>query len=323
MSRGLLAPRRAPGGARAALLVTLSFMCALGGCHGSDRVPEPAASHEAGGAAPSALDAASTAYDGSTPPLKIPPAAVDAVVNPMHLPAYTGPTGTVEGTVLVRGPEAPLTPGLDVHACPAALDTYGHLFRAGAPRGDGARPLADAIVVVMGYSGFYLPDRREAEEVTIGPRCGYPLRAIAVTFGVPIRIANESRVPFAPYLEGAPVFAVNIAPPERQGPPVTLLPFRADHYSLRDQLQSFVSGDVYVLRQPLHAVTDTAGRFRIEDVPAQKLQVAAQSSAFAGADAKTVDVPAGGVADVELTLTYAPRDAGPTRPPEGPRHRGP
>jgi hypothetical protein len=321
MSPRRRALRRARGGVGAVDAVTLALACALGACHGGDPAPEPTTARDDGGAAV-AVDAASTAPDGSAP-MHVPPAAIDAVVNPMHLPAYAGATGTVEGTVLVRGPDAPLTAGIDVHACPAALDTYGHLFRTGPARGDGARPLADAIVVVTGYGGFYLPETREAEEVTIGRRCGYPHRAIAVTFGVPIHIANDSRIPFAPYLEGAPVFAVNIAPPEQKGPPVTLLPFRADHYSLRDQLQPFVSGDVYVLRQPLHAVSDEAGRFRIDGVPAQKLKVAAQSSAFSGADVKPIDVPAGGVADVELVLTYAPADAGPTRPPEGPRRRGP
>ena len=65
------------------------------------------------------------------------------------------------------------------------------------------------------------------------------------------------------------------------------------------------------------------GIFRIEGVPAQKLQVAAQISVFAGADVKPVDVPAAGVASVELVLTYAPGAAGATRPPEGPRHRAP
>ena len=194
-----------------------------------------------------------------------------------------------------------------------------------APRARTARvPLSDAIVVVTGYRGFYVPDPRGSEDVSIGRRCGYPLRAIAVTFGGADPHLQRVAHPVRSVPRGArPVFAVNIAPPERQGPPVTLLPFRADHYALRDQLQPFVSGDVYVLRQPLHAVTDADGRFRIEGVPAQKLQVGAQLAAFAGADVAPVDVPAGGVAEVELVLTYAPGDAGATRPPEVPRHRAP
>jgi hypothetical protein len=324
MSPRLLAPLRGRGGAGAGVSIALALAGGLGACHDGDKAAPGGATtvKVLDAAAPTRVAAAEPAPDGSAP-MHIPPASIEAVVNPMHLPTYAGPTGTLEGTVWVRGPAAPLTPGLDVHSCPAALDTYGHLFREGPARADGARPLADAIVVVTGYSGFYLPDHREAELVSIGRRCGYPRRAIAVTFGVPIRIANESRIPFAPYLEGAPVFAVNIAAPEQHGPPITLLPFRADHYALRDQLQPFVSGDVYVLRQPLHAVSDDGGRFRIEGVPAQKLQVAAQSSVFAGADLKAVDVPAGRVADVELVLTYAPVDAGTTRPPEAPRRRAP
>src|SRR5580658_2813912 len=46
--------------------------------------------------------------------LPTPSANVDALVNPSHLPAYDGPTGSVEGTVFVRGPEAPDLPALDV-----------------------------------------------------------------------------------------------------------------------------------------------------------------------------------------------------------------
>src|SRR5260370_33975029 len=88
--------------------------------------------------------------------LAVPSASVVAVVNPEALPVSDGPTGIVEGTVLVRGPDAPPLPNLDVAACPAALDTYGKLFRAGPPRDDGLRPLADAVVAVTGYAGHYV-----------------------------------------------------------------------------------------------------------------------------------------------------------------------
>ena len=65
--------------------------------------------------------------------LPIPSASVAAAVNPGDLPVYSGPTGIVEGTILVRGPDSPDVPDLNVHNCPAALDTYGKLFRAGPP----------------------------------------------------------------------------------------------------------------------------------------------------------------------------------------------
>src|SRR5271166_6078948 len=77
--------------------------------------------------------AATQAPRPTAPPnaLPIPSASVAAAVNPANLPVYDGPTGIVEGTVAVRGPDAPDVPNLNVHNCPAALDTYGKLFRSG------------------------------------------------------------------------------------------------------------------------------------------------------------------------------------------------
>src|SRR5579862_3686583 len=78
---------------------------------------------------------------GPDPRSPIPKALVDAVVNPEHLPAYSGPTGSIEGTILVVGPPAPDVK-VDVSPCPAALDTYGKLFREGTPAApNGPRPL--------------------------------------------------------------------------------------------------------------------------------------------------------------------------------------
>jgi hypothetical protein len=239
----------------------------------------------------------------------------------MNLQPYAGPTGSVEGMVLVQGPDAPDVPNLDVRACPAALDTYGKLFRAGSRRSDGARPLADAIVVVTGYSG-YLPAKNEAERVTIGTSCVYPSRSIALTFGQRLEIANDSRVPFAPYLEGNPQLTVMVAPPQQRGEPVKIFPARADFFPLRDQLQKFVRGDVYVLRQPLHAVTDMQGHFRIDGVPTGRIAIGAVLAAVLGEAGKDVDVRSGAVEKVELMLTYAPGDASTPRLPEAP-HRAP
>jgi hypothetical protein len=262
------------------------------------------------------VGAAASATAESPNPPGMPSAMIAAVVNPMHLPAYSGPTGVVEGTVLVRGPDAPDVPNLDVRSCPAALDTYGKLFRAGPRRADGARPLADAIVVVTGYSGFYLPERSTAERVTIGARCGYPTRSIALTFGQRLEIANDSTLAFAPYLEGVPQLTVLVAPPQQRGEPAKIFAPRSDYYVLRDQMQKFVRGDVYVLRQPLHSVSDIDGRFRIEGVPAGKLAIGAQLAALPGQATKDVDVRANVVQEVEMVLTYAPQDGGAPRAPE-------
>jgi hypothetical protein len=288
----------------------LAAVCGIVGCRAGGSATAGAPDHEAG-ILPSIASSPNA--------LGLPVAAVAAVVNPMNLKPYVGPTGSIEGTVLVSGPDAPNVPDLDVRACPAALDTYGKLFRAGPRRSDGARPLADAIVVVTGYGG-YVPESNEAERIVIGANCAYPSRSIALTFGQRLDISNDSTLPFAPYLEGAPQLTVMVAPPQQRGEPVKLFPARADFYPLRDQLQKYVRGDVYVLRQPLHAVTDTDGHFRIDGVPTGRVKVGALLGAVLGQSGKEVEVPSGAAARVELMLTYAPADAStPASPGTHPR----
>jgi len=241
--------------------------------------------------------------------LPTPSASVAAVVNPENLPIYDGPTGIVEGTVLVRGPEAPQVPDLNVRNCPAALDTYGRLFRAGPPRPDGLKPLADAIIVITGYAGYYLPEGDPAHRVAIGANCGYRQRTIDLTFGQRLEVVNDSTIPFAPYLDDVFSPAVMMAPPQQHGDPVKIYPPRPGHYHLVDQLQPFVAADLYVLRQPLHAVTGLDGHFRIEGVPAASLKIAADAP-YVGSTQRDVQVRPNIVENVELVLTYAPSDAG-------------
>jgi hypothetical protein len=285
---------------RATLVGAMAIVVGVG-CH---RVGEPA-----GGDA----GAAAQAPRPTAPPnaLPIPSASVAAAVNPSNLPVYDGPTGVVEGTILVRGPDAPDTPDLNVHNCPAALDTYGKVFRAGPARADGTRPLADAVVVVTGYAGGYLPARDEVKHVTIGTNCGYPTRTITMTYGQRLDVANDSKFPFGPYLDGVTQVTVRIAPPGQHGDPVKISPPRPGHYALMDQLQPFVREDVYVLLQPLHAVSDLGGHFRIEGVPVGKLKVAAQLGAIGAHSVADVEVHANVVENVDLTLAYVPKDAGP------------
>ncbi len=316
-------PPRVHGGICAGMLALAA--CGVAACR-NDSAPSSASTglnRDSGGLTASL--SSQTPADAGSEPVRLPRATIDAVTNPMHLPAYSGPTGSVEGVVLVAGPEAPEVAGLDVHACPAALDTYHKLFRAGLARADGARPLADAIVVITGYSGFYLPEKEEVAKVTITARCGYPLRTIAMTFGQRLEIMNDSTIAFAPYLEGVPEFTILIAPPLRRGQPVAVLPTRADHFALRDQLQSFVRGDVYVLRQPLHAVSGLDGKFRIDGVPAGSLKVGAQSPTFPGATVAEVAIPTNGTVSLDLMLRYAPEGApaASTGRSSAPAHAGP
>jgi len=302
---------------RTALTCIAASACALVGatlgCRSS--ASSAAGENDAGSAGAVATPEASAPPALSKPPnaLPIPSSDVDALVNPGHLPAYDGPTGSVEGTVLVSGPAPPDVPEIDVKSCPAALDTYGKLFRAGPPRADGLRPVADAVVVVTGYSDFFIPAKGDAERVVIGANCGYSERTIAMTFGQRLEIANDSKIAFAPVLSGAPRAAIMIAPPLENGDPVKLYPPRPGHYMLGDQIQPFVNEVVLVLRQPLHAITDRAGHYRIDGVPIGKLKVGTQLEAIHGESQKGVDVRANVVEQVSFVLPYDtgnPADSG-------------
>jgi hypothetical protein len=290
------------------IAISVGAVAALAGCigcqSGPDSTPPLATSTRPveGGASPaSSADAASTAS------FPIPRAGVDGVLNPAGLPAYDGPTGSVEGTVTVQGPPAPDV-AANVSRCPAALDTYGKLFRSGSPASpDGPRPLADAVVVVTGYTGFYVKEKDDPVRVTIGPRCAYPSRTIALTYGQRLEISNGTGLLFAPLLEQGNSPAVMVAPPHENGEAVKIYPTKAGYFALTDQLQLFVHEDLYVFRHPLHAVTDTAGHFRIDGVPVGKLEVGVHHPTV-DADAKApVEVVAGAVQKVDLTLTYVPK----------------
>jgi hypothetical protein len=279
----------------------VAWLAVAVGCHRD--APAAGAERDAS-ATPIAPSNAGTPEGGSP----IPSASVEAVVNPSKLPVYSGPTGSVEGTVFVQGPPAPEIPQLDFRNCPAAIDTYGKLFRAGSPRDDGLRPVADAVVVATGYSS-YIPEKREAERVAISVNCGYPSRTMALTFGQRLEIANDSRLGFAPVLSGTFHAATLIAPPGQNGEPVKLYPPRPGHFVLLDQLQPFVRETVVVLLQPLHTVSDLRGHYRIDRVPVGKLKVGAQLDWIRSEEQKDVEVRANVVENVDFVLTYAP-DAG-------------
>ncbi len=240
-------------------------------------------------------------------PLAMPVPSIEAVVNPGGAPPYTGPTGAVEGSVLVKGPDAPDVPDVSAPLCPAAMDTYGKLFRAGPARPDGLRPVADALVVVTGYSGYYIPEKERAVRVTITPNCAYPTRTIAMTFGQWLEVSNDSKQPFGPYLDYVVQGAVRIAPPGQAGDPAKVYPPRAGHFVMRDRLQPYAREDVWVFRHPLHAVTDLGGHFRIDGVPVGSLKIGADLGAIESKARADIDVRENVVQNVELVLTYEPK----------------
>jgi hypothetical protein len=256
-------------------------------------------------AALASASASASAQDSGAPSGFV-KANIDYVLNPYNLPAYSGPTGSVEGTVTIDGPAAPSVP-VDASKCAAALDTYGKLFREGTPaKPGGPRPLADAVVVIVGYSGFYVPEKNEAVKVTVGAGCGYPSRTIAVTYGQRLEITNQSLLLFAPLIDNISTPAVMVVPPRGTGEPVKIYPQRAGHFIMTDRLEPFVHEDLYVFRHPLHAVTDKNGHYRIDGVPVGSLKVGV---AHPGANAQAeipVDTKADTVVTTDVKLVYKP-----------------
>jgi hypothetical protein len=167
--------------------------------------------------------------------------------------------------------------------------------------------VADAVVAVVGYSGYYVPETQPAAHVTISPRCGYPTRTLAITFGQRIEVTNQSKYPFAPMIDGQGSPAVMMAAPLEAGDPIKLYPRRAGHTAMGDLMQPYVRQDLYVLRFPLHAVTGLDGHYRIDGVPVGKLQVGAQHPTVASQASSPVEILPNVVQKVDLTLEYAPK----------------
>jgi hypothetical protein len=252
------------------------------------------------------FDAAASAESNRSP---IPQEVIDREVNPNGLPAYKGPTGSVEGTIYVTGPPAPDVK-VEADKCPAALDMYGKLFREQTPLSPGGpRPVADAVVFVVGYSGYYIPEAKPAKLVTISANCAYPSRSITLTFGQRLEVANKSKYPFAPMIEGDPSPALMMAAPYGAGDPIRLYPTRVGHSGMGDLMEPFVREDLFIFRQPLHTTTDTDGHYRLDGLPVGKLVVRTQHVTVGSEAQAPVDVVAGVVQKVDLTLEYAPRAA--------------
>jgi hypothetical protein len=263
------------------------------------------------GRSSSNVDAAATVSPQAGPPpsapanaIPVPLASVEKYVNPQKLPAYDGPTGSVEGTVRIDGPEPRNLPGRDFAKCPAAADVYGKSYREGPPGPDGTRPLGDALVAVTGYSGFYIPERKEAVPVTVND-CAMGIRTVAMTFGQRIEFASKLHEIFVPTFTqvGSPALMISNSLTE----PVKLYPPRPGYFTLLDGSQShpYASIDVYALLHPLHAVTDLQGHFRIDGVPVGKLKVDARLAAVQRNAVADVEVHAGVVEHVDLVI-HAP-----------------
>jgi hypothetical protein len=266
-------------GSSGAIVAAAAISVALAGCHAAALVPV-----------------------NMTP---LPAASVAAYVNPAHLPAYTGPTGSVEGTIRIDGPASPENPhGGDFSGCPDGAKMYAKLFREGPAEADGSRALADALVAITGYSSFYLPEQKESQTVKIED-CAFASRTVAMTFGQRLDVANKTPELWSPVLAQAPMPVLMMA--TSNGDPVHIYPPHPGYFTLTDKgKHPWAIADVYALLHPLHTVSDVAGHYRIDGVPVGKLKVNARLAAIQRDGSTDVEVVANEVAKADVILHYTP-----------------
>ncbi len=239
----------------------------------------------------------------------LPTASIAKMVNPQRLPAYAGPTGSVEGTIYVTGDPAPETPA-DFKRCPDAVKNYGHAFREGEPKTPGGpRWLADAVVAITGYGNFFIQEKEEAEEVTI-EGCGLSKRTVTMTFGQRLEVKNLTKEFWTPKLEPSQSTVMMMAAPG--GDPVKLYPKEPGHYHIIDHDRKWLVDDLYAFLHPLHTSTKVGGTFRIDGIPVGKVKVNTSHPRIRNAEAsKESEIQEGVVARVDLTIDHKPPpDAG-------------
>lgn len=295
--------------ARAPFLSVLTLGFGAAACDGCPKQEQVAASD----AAPIATTVADAAPLNVTP---LPAASVAKMVNPRQLPAYAGPTGSVEGTITVIGDPAPETPA-DFKRCPEAERDYGRAFREGKPETpSGPRWLADAVVAITGYKNFYVQEKDEAEEVTI-EGCGLAKRTITMTFGQRLEVKNLTKEFWTPKLDPSQTGVMMMATPG--GDAVRLYPMEPGHYHVIDHDRKWLIDDLYAFLHPLHTSSKIGGTYRIDGIPVGKVTVNTSHPRIRDAEASQgVEITAGIVSKVDLTLHHkvatdagAPVDAAP------------
>ncbi len=184
-------------------------------------------------------------------------------------PAYKGPTGTLSGTIRIKGDPPPEHAFTYPKECGGAAATYGKLFRVGLE----GSTLADAIVAVTKYAGFVAP-KQDKVAITIR-NCSYSTRSIAVTDGQHIEVKNlDPLTSYVPHLDGARLPALSVAVP--RGKSIKLYTRKAGRYWLRDQMgRKFMVAHVFHFRFATTDVTKLDGKYKIEGIPVGKVEVSA------------------------------------------------
>jgi hypothetical protein len=269
-------------------------------------------------AASSAAPVGTLVYDaGVVNDTTVPTALVQRALNPQNLPAYTGPTGSVEGIVRKNGPPSPKL-GLSSATfvgCPDAEKMYGVAFREGEPDAAGRRALFDAIVIVKPAAEkltYFVKENDEAETLNI-VGCGYERRTVVMTFGQRLEVKNLTKEYWVPELDPKTGVAMMMAAPNGADP-VKLYPKQPGRYHLVDHDRKYVVDDLMVVQQPLHAVTDENGHFRIDGIPVGAMKIAASHPEIPDVVATSdFEIKEGVVTNVDLTMNYVapvPKDGG-------------
>ncbi len=228
----------------------------------------------------------------------MPPQVIEAQVNSLRRPAFSGPTGTVRGRIIAKGDPAPVAPAVLEKVpsdCLGAKETFGHLFREGMNRS-----LADVLVAVTGYEG-YVPARGDA--VTVEARgCAWDTRTVALTFGQRIDVVSKDVGTYVPELLGQKTVAQLFATPG--GSPVELYPLAPGQYVLVDSVRLFNAAEVYVLRYATFDVTGLDGKYEIAGIPPGKVKLSALLPITQGLAQQDITIEAGKTIDVDLEIAF-------------------
>jgi hypothetical protein len=215
--------------------------------------------------------------------------AVVAAVNPDHRPRYTGPKGTLRGTIRVDGDPPPDTKLKFPPRCTGSEAAYGKLFRVGLDHA-----LADVLVAVTKYGerGYVAP-ADEAVKVLLKD-CVPSKLTYTVTFGQRIDVSNGDRdSSYLPYLDGAKSKNIMVSVPHAL--PIKLYPSGPSpaHYMLRDDVGSGLTANIFLLNYATHDVTGLDGRFEIKNIPVGKVRVDAMLPVIGKSDGKEIEIVEG------------------------------
>lgn len=235
------------------------------------------------------------------------------MVNPTHRAPYSGPTGSLQGVVKLKGDQAPAQDNKYNPGCEGARATYDKLFREGP-----GRVAPDVLVAVTEYDA-YIPAKEPAAKVVVKD-CAYDRRTVVVTFGQRIDVSNlDEKQSYLPFLAGVSAPAHMVLPPKGQGGPVKLYPLDIGRFLLVDEMnRSWMKADVYVLKYPTATVTDLEGKYRIDGIPVGKVKVSALLPLADLTGNTEVTVEEGKAVTVDFTLDYkkpapAPSSSAPAR----------